>query len=189
MKVLVGSHNPVKIGAVEDVFTAHFEAPTVVGMDVDSGVPAQPVGDETFAGAQQRALSLVRRNAEEGLGAAFCVGLEGGITLLADRWWAFGVICLADSAGRCGFGVSPLFELPPGIEKSLLGGEELGHVIDRLSGDQGSKQKGGAISFLTHGRVTRRQLYAQGLTMALVPFLNPELYPSGGAPLRRTSER
>ncbi len=189
MKVLVGSRNPVKIGAVEDVFTAHFEAPTVVGMDVDSGVPAQPVGDETFAGAQQRALSLVRRNAEEGLGAAFCVGLEGGITLLADRWWAFGVICLADSAGRCGFGVSPLFELPPGIARSLLEGEELGHVIDRLSGDQGSKQKGGALSFLTHGRVTRRQLYAQGLTMALVPFLNPELYPSGGAPLRRTSER
>jgi len=186
--VLVGSRNPVKVGAVEDVFAAHFDAPIVEGLDVDSGVPAQPVGDETFAGAQQRALALVRRNAEEDLGASFCVGLEGGITWLADRWWAYGVICLADSAGRCGFGVSPMFELPPGIESSLLGGEELGHVIDRLSGDQGSKQKGGAISFLTQGRVTRRQLYAQGLTMALVPFLNPELYPSGGAPLRRASE-
>ncbi len=188
MRVLVGSRNPVKVGAVEDVFAAHFDAPIVEGLDVDSGVPAQPVGDETFAGAQQRALALVRRNAEEDLGASFCVGLEGGITWLADRWWAYGVICLADSAGRCGFGVSPMFELPPGIESSLLGGEELGHVIDRLSGDQGSKQKGGAISFLTQGRVTRRQLYAQGLTMALVPFLNPELYPSGGAPLRRASE-
>lgn len=189
MRVLVGSHNPVKIGAAEDVFAAYFADAVVEGLDVASGVPAQPVGDETFVGAQNRALALVRRNAEESLGARFCVGFEGGITWLCDRWWAFGAICLADDAGRCSFGVSPMFELPSGIARDLLEGEELGHVIDRLSGEQGTKQKGGAISFLTQGRVTRRQLYAQGLVMALVPFLNPGLYPEASRLLRRTLER
>jgi inosine/xanthosine triphosphatase len=110
------------------------------------------------------------------LGAAYCVGLEGGIAQLSGRWYTFGVICVADAAGRCSFGVSPMFELPAAIVDRLLAGEELGHVIDDLSGDRNTKQKGGAIAYMTQGRVDRRQLYAQGVVMALVPFLNPTLY-------------
>jgi non-canonical (house-cleaning) NTP pyrophosphatase len=71
--------------------------------------------------------------------------------------------------------------MPPVMVADVLAGEELGHVVDRLSGDHNSKQKGGAIAFLTRGRVDRRALYAQGLAMALVPFLNGELFPGGGS--------
>ncbi len=179
MKVLVGSGNPVKIGAVRDVFEPYFPAVEVVGVPVASGVAAQPVGDETFAGAENRARALVALNAAEGLGAGFCVGLEGGIAQLHGRWFAFGVLCIADAAGRVGFGLSPLFEMPAAMLVGVLNGEELGHVVDRLSGDHNSKQKGGAIAFLTRGRVDRRLLYAQGLAMALVPFLNQEMYFDG----------
>ena len=66
--------------------------------------------------------TLLALNAERGLAAEFCVGLEGGIAQYHARWFAFGVICIADAAGRLGFGVSPLFELPPGIVAALLGG-------------------------------------------------------------------
>ena len=65
-----------------------------------------------------------------------------------------------------------------GKEKRALEGVVL--VLDRLSGERDSKQKGGAIAFLTQGRVDRRMLYAQGLAMALVPFLNEEMYFDGG---------
>lgn len=145
-------------------------------MDAPSGVPAQPVGDDTWIGARNRALALVERSKTDGSSAAYCVGLEGGIAELAGRWYTFGVICIADTAGRCSFGVSPMFELPRSIVNRLLAGEELGHVIDDLSGDRNTKQKGGAIAYMTQGRVDRKQLYAQGVTMALVPFLNPGLY-------------
>ncbi len=179
MRVLVGSENPVKIGAVRDVFENYFSGVEVIGISVASGVPAQPVGEETFLGAENRARALVTLNAVQGLAARFCVGLEGGIAQLHGRWFAFGVLCVADAAGRLGFGLSPLFEMPPVMLADVLAGEELGHVVDRLSGDHNSKQKGGAIAFLTRGRVDRRSLYAQGLAMALVPFLNQEMYFDG----------
>ena len=176
MRVLVGSANPVKIASVRDVFEPYFHGAVVEGIETPSGVPAQPVGEETFAGAENRARTLLIHNAERSLGAAFCVGLEGGIAEYRARWFAFGVICIADAAGRLGFGVSPLFELPPGIADDLLGGSELGHVMDRLAGEHNTKQRGGAVGILTGGRITRRELYAQGVAMALIPFLNEGMY-------------
>lgn len=174
--MLVGSLNPVKIGAVQDVFAQYFPGVEAAGIEVPSGVPAQPVGDATFTGAQHRALALLELSRQQDLHPDYCAGLEGGIAQLAGRWYAFGVICLADAHGRCGFGVSPMFELAPALLDPLLEGEELGHVIDRLSGDHNTKQKGGAIAYLTQGRIGRRDLYAQGVVMALVPFLNQGLY-------------
>jgi inosine/xanthosine triphosphatase len=176
MRVLVGSANPVKIAAVRDVFEPHFPGVEVEGIEALSGVPAQPVGDETFTGAENRAQALLSLNAEGALGAEFCVGLEGGIAQYHTRWFAFGAICVADTTGRLGFGVSPLFELPSGVVDDLLGGYELGHVMDRLAGEHNTKQRGGAVGILTGGRITRRELYAQGVAMALIPFLNKEMY-------------
>jgi inosine/xanthosine triphosphatase len=176
MLVLVGSQNPVKIGAVRDVFEQYFPGPEVRGVEVDSGVPAQPVGDDTFVGAQNRALALLALNQEHGPAASYCCGLEGGIARLAGHWFTFGVVCLADTAGHCGFGVSPMFELPAAVVEQLLSGEELGNVIDRLSGERNTKQKGGAIAYLTQGRIGRRELYAHGTVMALAPFLNQAMY-------------
>jgi inosine/xanthosine triphosphatase len=176
MKVLVGSVNPVKIAAVQDVFEPYFPGAEVEGVETPSGVPAQPVGEETFTGAENRARTLLAFSDEQGLEAEFCVGLEGGIAQYHDRWFAFGVICIADATGRLGFGVSPLFELPPGVVDDLLEGSELGHVMDRLAGEYNTKQRGGAVGILTGGRITRRELYAQGVAMALIPFLNEEMY-------------
>jgi len=176
MRILVGSANPVKIAAVRDVFESYFNGAEVEGIETPSGVPAQPIGEDTFNGAQNRAGALIPLNAERELGADFCVGLEGGIAQYHSRWFAFGAICIADAASRLGFGVSPLFELPPGVVDDLLGGSELGHVMDRLAGEHNTKQRGGAVGILTGGRITRRELYAQGVAMALIPFLNEEMY-------------
>lgn len=176
VKVLVGSANPVKIGAVRDVFEAFFPGATVEGIEVPSGVPGQPVGDQTFVGAEKRALELVRINAERGLGASFCVGLEGGVVRHHGRWFAFGVVCIAGAAGRLGFGVTSHFELPDDVTNGLAGGAELGEVIDDLTGLQDTRLSGGAIGFLSQGRLDRRGLTAQGVFMALLPFFNQGLF-------------
>ena len=54
--------------------------------------------------------------------------------------------------------------------------EELGPIIDSISNDQNCKQKGGAISYFTKGILNRKQLYIQGMLMALIPFLRKDLY-------------
>ncbi len=172
MKVLVGSENPVKLAAAKEAFALFYDDVEVSGMAVDSNVPAQPVGDETFAGAEHRAMELRTRNPD----ADFFVGIEGGIVRLFNRWFVSGVMCIMDACGRKGYGCTPLFELPSHITDKLLCGVELGDVIDDLAEDRNTKQKQGAIGYFTGGVMDRKKYYVDGLIAALIPFLNSDLY-------------
>ena len=112
------------------------------------------------------------------------MGIEGGVTALHGRWFAFGAVCIADADGRLGFGVTSHFELPDQIAIALADGTELGSVIDELTGLQDTRLGGGAIGHLSQGRLDRRGLAAQGVFMALFPFLNEKLFfgKASGAP-------
>ena len=176
MKVLVGSRNPVKIEATKEAFSKFFDNIEVVGIEVDSKVSSQPINQETFEGAKNRAMELRKINKEKNLGAKFFVGIEGGIIKLYSRWFAFGAVCIMDEKGRIGFGTSPHFELPASIVKHLLERVELGKVMDRITGERNTKQKGGAIGFFTKNVMDRKSLYVSGLIVALIPFLNEGLF-------------
>lgn len=171
MKVLVGSRNPVKLEAVEEAFLNYFDEVEVVGVEVDSKVSGQPINEETFEGARNRALELQRISREEGFDGKFFVGIEGGILKLFSRWFALSVMCIIDGRGRKGYGTSPSFELPENITKRLLSGAELGDVMDELTGERDTKQKRGAIGYFTRGAIDRKRLYVDGLISALVPLL------------------
>lgn len=176
MKILIGSKNPVKIEAAKEAFLKYFEEVEVVGIEVDSQVPDQPIGEETFEGAKNRALELRKINETKNLNARFCVGIEGGIMKLYSRWFCFGGMCIIDDKGKIGFGTSPCFELPDKVIREISGGAELGEVIDKIMGEQNTKQKGGAIGFFTKGVMNRKDFYVAGLTVALVSFVNEKLY-------------
>lgn len=176
MKVLVGSENPVKIEAVKEAFSRFFDEVKVVGIKVNSGVSDQPINDETFEGAKNRALELKRISEEKNLKAEFFVGIEGGIIRLYSRWFAFGVMCIMNKKGRIGYGTSPFFELPESVTKKLLKRIELGNVMDEITGEKNTKQKDGAVGFFTHGRMKRKDFYVHGLVLALIPFINEDFY-------------
>ncbi len=176
MKVLVGSQNPVKAEAVKEAFSKYFDDVVVVSVKVNSKVSDQPVSDETFEGAQNRAFELKKINEEKNLGADFFVGIEGGITNMFSKWFAFGGMCVVDKQGKVGFGASPHFELPDGIMKEILNGTELGDVMEKITGDNNIKQKAGAIGIFTKGVMNRKDLYVSGLIVAIVPFINRNLY-------------
>jgi len=176
MKILIGSQNPVKIRATQEAFSEYFSDVEVIARDVNSEVSSQPVGEETFKGAENRALELKRIDEKEDLGIDFFVGIEGGITRIHSKWFAFGAVCIIDKEGKKGFGISSHFELPEQIVEELLEGKELGQVMDEITGEENNKQRGGAVGFFTRGRVDRKIGYTQGLILALVPFLNKELY-------------
>ena len=176
VKVLVGSLNPVKIGAAREAFSKYYGGVEITGLDVAPDVPVQPVNEQTFEGAENRARQLLEKNEKEKLGADFFAGIEGGIIKLHSRWFSFGGMCIMDKKGRTGFGTTPLFELPPAIAGELLQGSELGDVMDRLQNDNNTKQKHGAIGFFTKGVINRKKIYVQGLLAALIPFVNEELF-------------
>lgn len=176
MKILVGSMNPVKIQSAIKAFEKFFDNVEAVGIDVPSGVPAQPVNGETFEGAKNRAIKLKEINDMDNLVADFFVGIEGGISNEYGRWFAFGGMCVIDKENDTAYGTSPQFELPEHIVKELLDGKELGSIMDELQNETDTKRKGGAISFFTKGVMNREQLYVSGLITALVPLLNKDIY-------------
>jgi len=63
------------------------------------------------------------------------------------------------------------------VAKLVSSGLELGEADDQVFGTQGSKQHNGAVGLLTHDVLTRDGFYAQAVQLALIPFINPQLYP------------
>ncbi|NPA21993.1 MAG: inosine/xanthosine triphosphatase [Candidatus Micrarchaeota archaeon] len=164
MKVVVGSTNPVKINAVKRAFPEH----EVIGAEVESGVPSQPIGEETWKGAINRAKQAFQHG---DLG----VGIEGGIQKLYSRWYGFGVVAIYDGE-EVYLGTSGWFELPEWLVKRLLEGEELGELMAKLTHTPDLKKKWGAIGVLTKGKLSREDLYYHGILNAFAHYLNKEFY-------------
>lgn len=176
MNVLVASNNPVKIAATAQAFQQMFPEHEweVSGAHAPSGVSAQPFSDEeTWLGAKNRVAALQESHPN----ADFWVGIEGGVKRYADQIETFAWM-LITSPTQTGKARSAGFFLPPRVIELLDEGLELGHANDRLFEAENSKQKGGALGLLTHGVLTRTDLYVPALMMALIPFRRADLYQS-----------
>jgi inosine/xanthosine triphosphatase len=174
--VAVGSTNPVKIGAVRAVFAQIAPNARVEGIAVASSVPDQPVGDdETIRGAVARGIA-----AREALGADLGVGIEGGVADDgADGMRTCAWAAVVGAEDRRGIGGSLAMSLPGAVAELVRGGVELGHAMDRLIGEHGTKRGKGAVGVLTAGLVDRQRAYEVLVGYALAPFLTPELYSAG----------
>lgn len=175
MKIAVGSTNPVKVTAVSNMFLRVWPDAEVVSVSVPSGVTEMPLTDaETRLGAHNRALA-----AREAVNADFGVGLEGGVQSEPFGLVLQGWVVIVDRNGRIGIGGCPRLQLPQHIAQRVLGGEELGSVMDDVLDDHNIKQKGGAVGALTANLVLREDAFATAVAYALAPFVSSELYEDG----------
>lgn len=172
MKVIVASKNPVKIKAVETGFGTFFPGIRAEGFDTASGVPAQPLTDrETLTGARNRCTEAKGQYTD----ADFWVGIEGGIEKMDGGLAAFAWIVIR-SAEKSGEARTGTFMLPEKVSQLVAGGLELGSANDIVFNASNSKQKNGAVGLLTHNAIDRLELYRQAIVLALIPFVNPDLY-------------
>lgn len=173
-KVLIASKNPAKINAVQIGFTkafpdAEFE---FIGHNAKSEVSDQPVTDsETKTGAINRVKNLKK----EYPNADFWVGLEGGILEDELGMHTFGYVYIESESQR-GISRAGSFLLPPEISEIIHMGKELGDAIDIVFEKYNSKHDQGAVGTLTNGVVPRSDGFAMGVVLALVPFINKELF-------------
>jgi inosine/xanthosine triphosphatase len=170
--VAVGSANPVKIKAVEAVFTRLFDRVEVKGFDVPSGVADQPRSDsEAVVGAENRAVLALRQ-----CDADFGVGLEGAT--LEMEWGMFltGWIAVADHSGIVGRASGGRIPLPETIAEKIRMGMELGPLMDTVVKTSNTKQKGGAVGFFTNNFISRTQAFENNLYYALAPWFHKPLY-------------
>lgn len=174
--VIVGSTNEGKVAACRCAFERAFGVVEVQGIAVPSGVPAQPVGEECFNGARNRAIGAREASRQNRLAGDYFVGIEGGILLLYDTWFGFSVTCVIDGRGRTGYGTSPLFELPQSFALRALAGAELGDVVREATGGERVAERRGAVGLLTNGLLTREAAHESGVLAALAPHLSAERY-------------
>ncbi len=171
MKIVVTSHNPVKIAAAEEAFMGRFPAQEIclLPVDVSSGVPDQPMSDQvTRQGARNR-VSNAKLNYPD---ADYWVGMEGGLDFFDGRLMAFAWMVIAGKGEQISETRSVTLPLPPQIQALVLAGLELGEANDRVFSTLNSKQGGGAYGLLTDGLMTREGIYTQTLILALIPFVH-----------------
>ncbi len=99
MKVIVGSKNPVKVGAVREAFWQYYPECEVLGVEVDSGIAEQPMSEEeTVQGATNRARAALKQGGDYG------VGLEGGVTEIEGVLFECAWCVVVDKKGKVGVG-------------------------------------------------------------------------------------
>jgi inosine/xanthosine triphosphatase len=171
-RIAVGSRNPVKIKAVSSVVARVWPEAEVVGVKVSSRVRAMPMSEaECIAGARERAAA-----ARELLDADLGLGLEGGVQPLDGHLFLMGWVAVVDRCGRETLGSGARIPLPPRVAAAVEAGQELGPVMDRLTGREKTNRAEGAVGILTRGLVTRQHSFEVSVAYALAPWLNPEWY-------------
>lgn len=149
MRVVVGSTNRVKVGAVKEVLEPLGH--DVIGVDAPSGVSNQPFSDaETLEGAVNRASAL------QAVGDV-SIGLEAGVEKLKDRYYLVNWGALTTSNGQTYVAGGTRLPLPEDLVEPLKDGKELGEVIDAYAKRENVRSNEGAIGILTADFFNRKE--------------------------------
>jgi inosine/xanthosine triphosphatase len=168
MKVNVGTRNSLKVEAVRAVFGAAFPEDDIKvnAIDVPSGVPAQPFGEQVATGAINRARAAL-------LDADYGVGIEAGIVPFPGCNERFSVqfCAIVDKKGKLSVGHGPGYTLPSGVLDKLDAGSDLNREMSELSGIEEIREKIGAVGYLSNGMTDRLTITRDAVLMALIPRL------------------
>lgn len=174
MKVLVGSKNPVKIDGAKQAFELYFKDVNVEGISVSSGVADQPVNEEIYQGAKNRALNLLSYSKEKSVDADYFVAVESGMTNFYGKWVINNVAVIIDKNGYESVGLSEGFPIPEKYVDEIKE-KSLGYVMEKLSNVNDIAKKYGGVYFLTK-KITRTDLSRNAFIMALTQFVNGEIW-------------
>ena len=186
IRVRLGSENTAKLEAVRLALGRFFTSYTVSGCRAPSGVSEQPVGyDEILSGARARAVFAFGEAAGN---VDLAVGIEDGLVPVPGLATGFANVgcCTLFDGEIFGVGFSAGFEYPLSCVKAATSFDRvpIGQAFDALYRPPPARRDpgpgAGNIGRLTGGKLTRAQYGAEAVVCALVRFLNPELYDSGG---------
>lgn len=164
-KVIVASENPVKVAVAQRAFAAVYpgEAFEFIAVKSVSGVPDQPMNEETEQGALNR-LEFIKTAHTD---ADFWISQEGGIYEENEKFYNRAWIVVADRDGHVGKSSTASFYLPKILAQYIREGMELGHAADIFFDTINSKHGISTIGHLTDGLLSREEYYFQSAIIAL----------------------
>jgi non-canonical (house-cleaning) NTP pyrophosphatase len=115
MKITVGTKNQSKVTIVSDIMTEFLpnEKLNIQGIDIPSGVPDTPRGEETKQGALNRASAAAKQE-----GATYGVGIESGLVDRYGVWFEEAWACIVFN-GRSYYGYSSGLPIPRYVLKTM----------------------------------------------------------------------
>lgn len=173
--IIIGSNNPVKKQATLNGFQKIFPSDQfqISASSAPSNVRSQPLSNqETLQGAINRAFNT-KTLAPNG---DYWVGIEGGIEDIGNDISAYAWVVILNK-NHCGKARTGTFILPEIVADLIRQGKELGEADDIVFNRSNSKQDIGAVGLLTGNILNRTLLYEQAVILALIPFINPKLFP------------
>jgi inosine/xanthosine triphosphatase len=173
-KVVIASENPVKIAVAKRAFEGVYPEETFeyIAIKSDSGVPEQPMNDETEQGAINR-LNFVKEIYPE---ADYWISQEGGVYSEGDKLYNRAWIAVCDKLGNISKSSTPSFYLPKKIVEYISQGLELGDATDKFFSSINSKHGIGAVGYITDGLINREDYYSQSAIIAVSELKHQDWY-------------
>ena len=176
MKVLVGTKNPGKIEGARRAISKFFDNIEIQGIPVESDVSEQPVNKEIYIGAKNRVKNLKKYAKENNMQADLYMAIESGINDLLGRWMITNIAVIEDEKDFESYGASESFPVPDNLAQDVIE-TNLSQVMNKVFyKDEERHNKGGGIQALTHGEVTRIDLTEDAFIMALVKYINKDIW-------------
>ncbi len=160
---------------------------------IDFELP-QPIGlEQVINGAKRRAVEALKKIKEQRASMmdlldedhkkwVFGIGIEAGIVEnqnAISNYMDFQYCVIVDLLGRITIGAGPGWEYPEFLIKQILNGkgkEEIGQLMQKISGNPEIKTQSGAIGFFTNGILNREAMTEIALQMALIPRMTQGYY-------------
>lgn len=167
VRVAVGSTNRVKVEAVREIMESVYGSVRVYAVDVPSGVPEQPFGEETHRGAVNRAKGAIGDR-------DLSVGIEAGVFEMYGELIDIQHCAVLDRDGRITVGMGSGFAYPKKVAELVRGGMTVGQAMDSLCDKDSIGHSEGAIGYLSKGRLDRKDLTKQSVLAAMIPRLEDD---------------
>jgi inosine/xanthosine triphosphatase len=172
MKMMVGTKNPAKLEAVKETLQEYprFKDAKVVGVEVSSGVPDQPISLEDVTGG---AVNRARAARDAQSDADYGIGLEAGFMKVPNSKSGYMNVsaCAIYDGIETHLGLSSAFETPDKEIMRLVTEEglNLAQAVNKTGYDVDPEvgKKSGVVGVMTKGRINRKEYVQQSLYVAL----------------------
>ncbi len=162
--IAVGSANRVKVAAVRSVMERVYGDVRITAVDVPSGVPDQPFGDQTHQGSKNRARAALGCH-------DMAVGIEAGVFEMLDGLYDIQHCTIISRDGKVTYGHGSGFRYPDGIAELVRNGMTVGDAVHEIYGNTDIGKRQGAVGLLSKGLIDRKTLTEQSVIAAMIPRL------------------
>lgn len=176
LKVTIGTKNQGKIEGAKRALERYYNDIEIEGIKVESEVSEQPVNNDIYIGARNRVRNLKKYCKQNNIESDLYIAVESGITNSLGRWMIINIAVIQDNNNFESYGTSPAFPVPDKFVKEIIS-TDLSKVMDKVfEEDKERHNRGGGIQLLTHNEITRIDLTEMAFIMALIEYINGDIW-------------